>query len=159
MLRSNINVNSLLATGCQLPPVMSPVYFMLIHCPPHRKRADENNRDMLQLPCGSVDIIAQNCFELDIPDPRGIGTPNTTPNNTQHNNTSLTDNQLVSTNKHKRSLSPSILRQLEYSNTLLYLAQSPKTPLGVNPFSEAGANPPLNGSNGFLHSRWGSWQQ
>ena len=79
MLRSNINVKSLLATGCQLPPVMSPVYFMLIHCPAYRKRVDENNRDMLQLSCGSVDIIAQNCFEIDIPDPRDIGTPNTTP--------------------------------------------------------------------------------
>ena len=127
---------------------IQPVIFMLIHSASQRNRADKNNRDMLQLPRGSKHNIAQNCFEIYIHDPRNIGTPSTTPKNTPHNNTILTNNQLVSTNKHKRSLSPSILRQLEYSNTLLYLAQSPKTPLGVNPFSEAGANPPLNGSNG-----------
>ena len=126
MLRSNIKVNSKLATGCQLPPVMSPVYFMLIHCAAHRNRADEKNRDMLQLPRGSLDNIAQNSFDRDNPNPRDIGTPNTTPNNTPHNNTSLTHNQLVSTNKYNYSLSPSILRQLEYSNTLLYMAESAK---------------------------------
>ena len=75
---------------------------------------------MLQLPRGSKDNIAKNCFEIDIQDPTNIGTPNPTPNNTPHNNKSLTNNQLVSTITHKHSLSPSILRQLVDSNTLLH---------------------------------------
>ena len=44
------------------------------------------------------------------------------------------DNQLVCSNPIHTTLNPQVTRQLAYSNTLLHMAQSVKTPLGVNPF-------------------------
>ena len=58
-------------------------------------------------------------------------------------NTSETDNQLVWSNPVRTTLNPQITRQLAFSNILLDMAQSAKTPLGVNPFWESGATAPI----------------
>ena len=52
-------------------------------------------------------------------------------------------NQLVWSNPVWSTLNPQITRQIAYSNCLLDMAQSAKTPLGVNPFWESGATPPI----------------
>ena len=54
-----------------------------------------------------------------------------------------TDNQLVWSSPIRNSLNAQITRQIAYSNCLLDMAQSAKTPLGVNPFWESGATPPI----------------
>ena len=59
------------------------------------------------------------------------------------------ENHLVRSNPIRKSLHPQILRQLAFSNTLLHMAQSAKTPLGVNPFWEAGAASPLEWKQWF----------
>ena len=58
-------------------------------------------------------------------------------------NTSEIDNQLVWSNPVRTTLNTQITRQIAYSNILLDMAQSAKTPLGVNPFWESGATPPI----------------
>ena len=60
-----------------------------------------------------------------------------------------TDDQLVWSNPIHTTLNPQITRQLAYSNTLLHMAQSAKTPLGVNPFWESGATPPIERKQWF----------
>ena len=79
---------------------------------------------MIQSPCCSIDIIAHNSFETDIP---YIGKNNNTEsrvdNNVSTDNT-LTHNQLFSENTTRQSLSFQFLRQLAYSNTLLHMVQS-----------------------------------
>ena len=51
---------------------------------------------MIRSPRASIDIIAQNCFDRDTPDPRDSNTPNTTSDITLHHNLSITQNHLVS---------------------------------------------------------------
>ena len=59
-------------------------------------------------------------------------------------------NQLVWTNPIHTSLNPQITRQISYSETLPHMAQSAKTPLGVNPFWESGATPHIVWKKSFL---------
>ena len=61
---------------------------------------------------------------------------------TLSNNTEL-DDQLVWSNPVRNTLNPQITRQFSFSDILLDMTQSAKTPLGVNPFWETGATPPI----------------
>ena len=60
-----------------------------------------------------------------------------------------TDNQRVWSNHVQNTLNPQITRQLAYSDTLLIVAQSAKTPLGVNLFWDAGETPPIEWKQWF----------
>ena len=51
---------------------------------------------MIRSPLASIDVIAQNCFDRDTPDPRDRNTLNTTSDITLHHNLSITQNHLVS---------------------------------------------------------------
>ena len=100
---------------------------------------------MIQSPRGSIDIIAHNSFDTQTPDDtthkdRHIETYTDT--NTDNTDSS---NQLVWSNPIQQHLPPQKLRPLlrPLSNTLLLMAQSAKTPLGVNSFWEAGTTPPM----------------
>ena len=98
---------------------------------------------MIKSPRGSIDIIAHSSFNSQVPHNRT--NQDTDINNQSHTNVDKLDlsNQLVWTNPIRQSLNPQILRQFAYSDTLLHMAQSIKTPLGVNPFLETGATPPI----------------
>ena len=56
-------------------------------CGARRNSADKKNRDMLQSPCGSIDMIPQNSFHRDIPELIDIETPQTLDNITLHTST------------------------------------------------------------------------
>ena len=59
-------------------------------------------------------------------------------------------NQLVWKNPNRNLLNPQILlHQLANANTLLHMAQSTVTPLGANPFWEAGATPTIEWKQWF----------
>ena len=58
-------------------------------------------------------------------------------------NTAELDSQLVWSNPVRNTLNPQITRQFAFSSILLDMAQSAKTPLGVNPFWETDATPPI----------------
>ena len=69
--------------------------------------------------------------------------PNTSFTSSFNTDNTDTQNQLVLSNPIHNTLNPQIARQLAFSNNLLHMAQSAKTPLGVNPFWESGATPPI----------------
>ena len=73
---------------------------------------------MIQSPRGSIDFISHNRFDREILDQSDISTPNSTSNNTLQHNTSHKQKQLLSNDTRNRTLSPQIMRQLAYSNTL-----------------------------------------
>ena len=60
------------------------------------------------------------------------------------------DNQLVWSSPFRNGLNPQITRQIAISNCLLDMAQSAKTPLGVNPFWKSGATPPIEWRQWFF---------
>ena len=95
---------------------------------------------MIQSPRGSINFPAQTSFDHQVT-PRHINTPLThTQNHTAlHNNNIDSSNHLVWTNPIHSPLYPQITRQVVFSETLFHMAQSEKTPLGVNPFKESGA--------------------
>ena len=97
---------------------------------------------MIRSPRGQLNVTAHSGFPLE-----NSGThmrqeidtssvPSTSSSNIN------TDNQLVWSSPFRISLNPQITRQIAYSNCLLDMAQTAKTPLGVNPFWESGATPP-----------------
>ena len=104
---------------------------------------------MIQSPRGPIDIVPRNRFSREIPDYRYRNTPDTPHRHNLHNHSFTPENQLISNSTHKHTLTRQIRRQLAYSNTLLHRAQSAKNPLGVNPFWEAGAKPPIEWKQWF----------
>ena len=56
---------------------MPPVILMLDLCAAQINSADENYRDMLQFPRGTIDFKAQNSIYHDIPEVIHIDTPQT----------------------------------------------------------------------------------
>ena len=108
-----------------------------------QRSIDENVTYMIQSPCGSINTIAYNSFNTQVPLKRTF-LEKDKHIQTQINidNTDSSD-QLLWTNPIRQSLNPHTLRQLANSNPLLDMAQSVKTPLGVNPFWKTGATPPI----------------
>ena len=98
---------------------------------------------MIRSPRGQLIFTAQSGFPLENSEThmsQEIDTsivPSTSTSNTNN------DNQLVWSSPIRSSLNPQITRQITYSNCLLDITQSAKTPLGVNPFWEIGATPPI----------------
>ena len=98
---------------------------------------------MIRSPRGQINVSAQSGFPLENSDSyksQEINTlivPSTSSSNTN------TDNQLVWSSPIRSSLNLQITRQIAYSNCLLDMAQSAKTPLGVNRCWESGATPPI----------------
>ena len=98
---------------------------------------------MIQSPRGLINVAAQSDFSLQ-------DTENYINQELDRSNTSSphihhieTDKQLVWSNPFHNTLNPQITRQLAYSDTPLIMAQSAKTPLGVNLFWDAEATPPI----------------
>ena len=81
---------------------------------------------MIQSPRGSIEFIAHNSFDTQVPRNRVISVIDSY-NHTQTDieNTDSSD-QLVWINPTRQSLNPQILRQLANSSTLLDMAQSAK---------------------------------
>ena len=104
---------------------------------------------MIRSPRGQINVTAQSGFPLKNSESymsQEINTsivPSTSSSNTN------TDNQLVWSSPIRNSLNPQITRQIASSNCLLDKAQSAKTPLGVNPFRESGATPPIEWRHWF----------
>ena len=97
---------------------------------------------MIQSPRGPIEIIAHNSSPSQSPASADtIDRPGSIHNRTQRNNLDW-DNQLFWSNPIRQGLNPQITRQLAYSNTHLQMAQSAKTPLGVNLFWDSGATLP-----------------
>ena len=90
---------------------------------------------MIQSPRGSKDSIALDSFDRQDFEPRYYNTPDNDHRDATHNNTSISQNQLFSTNTSNYTLSPPILCQLAYSNKLLHMTQSAKTPLEFKTFA------------------------
>ena len=96
---------------------------------------------MFQSPRGSIDIIAQNSFDIQNPDIRDIIDRQNINHIDNDTDNSDSTNQLVWSNPITQSLHQQTLCLVAYSNTLLYMAESAKSPLGLNSFWEAGATP------------------
>ena len=98
---------------------------------------------MIQSPRGHLKSIATSGF--DFQQVENLMNQESNPSLTSSFNTDNTNiqNQLVWSNPIHNTLNPQIVRQLAFSNNLLIMAQSAKTPLGVNPFWESGATPPI----------------
>ena len=98
---------------------------------------------MIQSPRGQLNVTAPIGFSIETVENYMNPDPNVTSLQTQDTNNIDSLDQLVWSNPIQTNLHPQILRQLEFSDNLLHMAQSAKTPLGVNPFWEQGATPPI----------------
>ena len=87
---------------------------------------------MIQSPRDSINFPAQTSFDHQF-NPRQLDTSITHIQNYTrlHNNNTDSSNQLFGTNPIHSPLSPQITRRVAYLETLLHMAQSAKTPLGV----------------------------
>ena len=98
---------------------------------------------MIRSPRGQLNVTAHSGFPLENSETHmrqeidSSSVPSTSSSNIN------TDNQLVWSSPFRNSLNPQITREIAYSNCLLDMAQSAKTPLGVKPFWESGATPPI----------------
>ena len=98
---------------------------------------------MIQSPRGQIHITAQSSFPSStIENSIDQNLDSSIPVSPHTQNIDST-NQLVWSNPIRNPLHPQILRQLVFSDNLLIMAQSAKIPLGVNPFWESGATPPI----------------
>ena len=99
---------------------------------------------MIQSSRGQLIFPTENTFGSSAT-PRNINTTSVISNNTTpiHNTNIDHTNQLVWTNPIRAHINPQNTRQISYFETLLHMAQSTKTPLGVNPFWDSGATPPV----------------
>ena len=98
---------------------------------------------MIRSPRGQLKITAQSGFPLENSETHMSQEIDTSiVPSTSSSNTNI-DNKLVWSSPIRNSLNPQITPQIAYSNCLLDMAQSAKTPLGVNPFLESRAKPPI----------------
>ena len=105
---------------------------------------------MAQSPRGQLNFTAPIGFPIETVEDYMNPDPNITSSQTQDTNT--TDSLTRPTglaNPIQTNLHPQILRQIAFSDNLLHMAQSAKTPLGVNPFWEQGATPPIEWKQWF----------
>ena len=104
---------------------------------------------MIQSPRGQIHINAQSSFPSSSIENNINQESDSSILTSPHTQNIYSTNQLVWSNPIRNSLHPQILRQLVFSDNLLIMAQSAKTPLGVNPFWESGATPPIEWKQWF----------
>ena len=109
----------------------------------HWERADGKGSVMIRLPRGQLNVTAHSGCPLENSETHMRQEIDTSSVPSTSSSNINTDNQLVWSSPFRNSLYPQITRQIAYSNCLLDMAQSAKTPLGVNPFWESGATPPI----------------
>ena len=97
---------------------------------------------MIQSPRGQIHITAQSSFPSAIENNINQDSDSSI-SVSPHTQNIDSASQLIRSNPIRNSLHPQILRQLAFSDNLLIMAQSAKTPLGLNPFWESGATPPI----------------
>ena len=117
--------------------------FVKVSLTPIRKVQRRKETVMLQSDRGQLNVAAQSGFPLEAIESRMNQEINLSIETPTQSNYTDTDNQLVWSNTIHTKLNPQITRELTYSNTLLYMAQSAKTPQGVNQFWDSGATPPI----------------
>ena len=105
-----------MALTAHLIQPVSLMFNIILH---YRKAQTRLGKDMIQSPRGPIDTVARNRFSGEIPESRYPNTLDTTYRHNLHSDLFTLDNQLYSNNTHKHLLSPQILHQLAYSNTLL----------------------------------------
>ena len=98
---------------------------------------------MIQSPRGQINVTAPIGFPIETVETYMNPDQNITSSPTQKTHNTDSPDQLVWPNPIHTNLHPQILRQIAFSDNLLHMAQSTKTPLGVNPFWEQGATPPI----------------
>ena len=104
---------------------------------------------MIQSPRGPINVDAQSSFILQVTESYIHQNSDTSDISSPIINNAETGNQLVWSNPVRNTLNPQIARHLPYSDTLLNMAQSAKTPLGVSLFWESGATPPIEWKQWF----------
>ena len=104
---------------------------------------------MIQSPRGQLNVTAPIGFPIETVEDSMNPDPNITSSQTQDTINIDSLDQLVWSNPIQTNLHPQILRQIAFSDNLLHMAQSAKTPLGVNPFWEQGATPPIEWKQWF----------
>ena len=116
--------------------------FVRVSLAPIRKVQTRFMRDMIQSSRGQINFPAQNSFDSSVT-PRKLNTSSVISDHiTPLNNTNIDHtNQLIWPTPIRIQFNPQITRQISDSETLLHMAHSTETPLGVNPFWESGATP------------------
>ena len=98
---------------------------------------------MILSPRGQLNATAHSGFPLENSETHMRQEIDTSSVPSESSSNTNTDNQLVWSSPFRNSLNPQITRQIAYSNCLLDMAQSTKTPLGVNSLWQSGATPPI----------------
>ena len=124
-------------------------YCVKVSLTPFRGLQTRIRKDMIQSPRDQIMSIAQ--FGFPFQQVENLMNQESNTSFTSSVNTDITDtqNQLVWSHPIHNTLNPQIIRQLAFSNNLLHMAQSAKTPLGMNPSWEAGATQPVEGKQWF----------
>ena len=104
---------------------------------------------MVQSPRGQINVTAPIGFPIETVETYMNPDQNITSSPTQNIHNTDSPDQLVWPNPIHTNLHPQILRQIAFSDNLLHMVQSAKTPLGVNPFWEQGATPPIEWKQWF----------
>ena len=123
--------------------------FLKVSLTPVRKVQKRKEIVMLQSARGQINVDAQSGFPLEAIENRMNQELNTSVESPTESTYTDIDNHLVWSNPIRTTLNPQITRQLAYSNILLNMAQSAKTPLGVNAFWDSGAKPPTEWKHWF----------
>ena len=105
--------------------------------------------DMIQSPRGEINVTAQSSFPSQFTENNMDQESYSSSSSSSHTQNTESTNQLVWPNPIRNKLHPQILRPLAFSDTLLIMAQSAKTPLGVNPFWESEAKPTIEWKQWF----------
>ena len=98
---------------------------------------------MIQSARGQKNVAAKSGFPLEAIENRMDQELDISITSPPQSNYTDSDNQLIWSNPIHTTLNPQITQYLAYSNTLLHMAQSAGSPLGVNPFWESGATAPI----------------
>ena len=98
---------------------------------------------MIQSPRGQINVTAPIGFPIETVETYMNPDQNITSSPIQNTRNTNSPDQLVWTNPIHTNLHPQVLRQIAFSDNLLHMAPSAKTPLGVNPFWEQDATPPI----------------
>ena len=98
---------------------------------------------MIQSPRGQIHITAQSSFPSSAIENNLNQDSDSSISVSPQTQNIDSANQLIRSNPIRNSLHPQILRQLAFSDNLLIMEQSAKTPLGLNPFWESGVTTPI----------------
>ena len=104
---------------------------------------------MIQSPRVQLNVTAPIGFPIETVEDYMNPDPNITSPQTLDTKNTDSLHQLVWSNPIQTNLHPQILRQIAFSDSLLHMAQSAKTPLSVNAFWQQGATPPIEWKQWF----------